>query len=64
MALMVSIHCVLCPGAYFIFIRDLVKEKLWGEVTCKIHIHRNDLWMCFAGYKGNFIFRERFFWGD
>lgn len=28
MALMINIRSVLCPVAYFIFIRDLVKEKL------------------------------------
>lgn len=51
MASMVSVHFVLCPIAYFIFIRHLVKEKLWGKVTCEIHVHGNDLWICFAGYR-------------
>ena len=60
MALMINVHSVLCPVAYIIFIRDLVKEKFWGKVTCKIH--RNDLWICLAGYKYNFISRERLFW--
>lgn len=38
--LVVNTHFVSCPIAYFIFIRHLVRKKLWGKVTYKIHIHK------------------------
>lgn len=60
MALVISIHFVLGPIAYFIFIRHLVKEKWWGKVTCTIHVHGSHLWICFAGY--NFFFFQGFVW--
>lgn len=48
--LVVNIHFVLCPIAYFIFIRHLVKKKLGGKVTYKIHIQM------ICGYKYFFFF--------
>ena len=59
-ALVVSAHFVLCPIAYFIFIRHLVKETLWGKVSCEIHVYGNDSWICFAGYKYFFLFKVVF----
>ena len=57
MDLIISVHFVLCPVASFIFARDFSKGKI---VKCEIHFHGNDLWICFAGYKYNFIFRGCF----